>query len=660
MRRLLLFLCVIFLAGGLRSQVAKTQVVMLNVTANANGSITLTWPQESWAGTWNIYRRTLDILTWGSALVNVSGSLNTWTDNTAQAGKSYEYLITKTSGGSNSALGYIYAGNKYAEQPASGGLILLIDSNYMKPLSAEITRLQQQLQLEGWQVSTVYAGRKEKPSKVRDRVIAEYDRRKGRVRTLYILGHVPVPYSGEYTAGGIPPPDGHVEGSGNHTGAWPADGYYGDMDAEWYDNAVNMTTGHTSRLYNIPGDGKFDATKFPTELELEVGRVDLYDMPAFSKNDTLLVSKYLNRNHLWRNDQLTTVERALIDNNFGTLNLASTGYHNLTAMIRMDSVFDNRDYFTAQRSGAYLWSYGCGPGSYTSCSGVGTTADFAADSLRNIYTILAGSFFGDWDVQNNLMRASLCRSALACFWGGIPKWYVHHMGLGMNIGYGAKTSMNNVDFYFNGSFNYSQNSVHMALMGDPTLKMRHAPRIKSVTAVSQNNYVRLNWNKVAGKADGYVVYRFDSAANTYYRVNKNHIIKDTFYTDSTNYYNGYNRYVVRAIRLETTASGSWFNLGAGAATSVNHTNAVRMQEREQISLFPNPAGNQSSLMLGAPAGRDVEIRLTDALGRQVCSFRAEPGSSLQTLNLNALATGVYQVTVMRGAVQTGAVTLFHH
>ena len=44
------------------------------------------------------------------------------------------------------------------------------------------------------------------------------------------FGHVPVPYSGDIV------PDGHMP---DHVGAWPCDGFYGDMDGTWTDNAVN-------------------------------------------------------------------------------------------------------------------------------------------------------------------------------------------------------------------------------------------------------------------------------------------------------------------------------------------------------------------------------------------------------------------------------------
>lgn len=621
------------------AQTGKTQVVRLNATANANGSITLNWPQENWTGTWGVFKKTVNSTSWGSAIASLAGAVTTYTDNTVKTGESYEYLVTKTSGTTNTALGYIYAGNKYREQPSMGGICLLVDSAYRITLSNEINRLKDQLYREGWQPFMLYAGRKEKVETVRDRIIAAYDQRKGNIKSLLIIGRVPVPYSGDFLvqSGSIPAPDGHPD----HGGAWPADGYYGDMDGLWSDLTVNNKVGSQTRNHNIPKDGKLDQTKFPNELELEVGRVDLFNMPAFSNNDTLLVRKYLNRNWLWRNDRLKTADRALIDDNFTNLNLSSTGYQNLTAMFPFDSVFENRDYFTAQKSGPYLWSYGCGAGSNTSCSGIGTTSSFVADSLQNIFTMLAGSYFGDWDQQNNLLRAPLCNSALACSWGGIPKWYVHHMALGMNIGYGAKLSMNNIDQYWNGGFNFSHNSVHMALMGDPTLKLKNVASVSGAKANSQAGYVKLNWNKAQGVIDGYAVYRFDSVENTYYRVNKNHIIKDTFYTDSTNYFNGKNIYSVRAIRLERTASGTWYNLGAGSFTSVMHTNNSRSVTRLEIKVYPNPADQTATIAFPGALPNNCVVGITDAAGREVASYSVKAGEWSSALNISGLAHGVY-------------------
>jgi hypothetical protein len=632
-----------------RAQVAKTQVVMAGAIANPDGTITIYWPQESYSGSWQIYRRSdLNNEDWGSAPVGTAaGNAASWKDASAKAGFAYEYLVAKVNASNQTdALGYVWAGNRYEEQPGNGGIILLIDSNYRLPLNNEINRLNQQLQSEGWSTSMLYAGRKEKPAAVRSRIQAEYQRRGGKVSTLYIIGHVPVPYSGDYSSSFIPPPDGHVEGSGNHTGAWPADLYYGELDGEWFDSEVTRTTGSSPRLHNIPGDGKMDQTKVPGAVDLEVGRVDLFDMTSFSKNDTLLVRKYLNRNHLWRTGQLRSVNRALIDNNFTGLNLASTGYHNFATFFRTDSIFDNRDYFTAQKSGAYLWSYGCGAGSYTSCSGIGNTNNFAADSLRNIFTILAGSYFGDWDVNNNFLRAPLANSALACFWGGIPKWYVHHMALGKHIGFGTRISQNNSSFYFSGNFNYSQQGIHIALMGDPTLRMAYVPGPSNLQAQSISNRVKLTWNRAKGAVDGYAVYRYDSASNGYFRVNKGYLISDTVYYDSTNYLKGRNLYTVRALRLETTNSGTWWNASGGPYAAVSHTNANSNFSAAALGVraYPNPGNGLVQLALSETV-RQASIRVFDMNGRLMLSQQFDAAAQTLEADLSALRQGVYLIQV---------------
>jgi hypothetical protein len=645
MKKLLLLTLVVMLGyAQSKAQTGKSQVVRVNAVANANGTITLKWPAETWSGTFEIARRALGTVSWNTA-ASVAGSSSSWTDNTVKKGEAFEYLVAKASGGSNSALGYIWAGNTLPETPGLGGIIVLVDSAYLKALSTEMVALQQQLKEEGWIVSSISAGRGESPQTVRNRIIAEYNRRKGAVKTLLIIGHVPVPYSGNYLAatGQVYPPDGHPD----HAGAWPADGYYGDMDGVWTDASVTNTVGSQTRNHNIPGDGKFDQTKLPGTVELEVGRVDLFNMPAFSNNDTLLVRKYLRRNMLWRTNRLTTVERALIDDNFGTLNLSSTAFQNFSCMFPTDSIYENRDYISTQKNSPYLWSYGCGGGSNTSCGGIGTTSSFVADSMQNIFTMLAGSYFGDWDQQNNILRAPLCNSALSSAWGGIPKWYVHHMALGRNIGYGAKLSMNNVTDYWNGGFNLSDNKVHIALLGDPTLKMRHVAPVKKLTAVSQSNYVKLSWSKALGKHDGYAVYRYDTVENTYYRVNKNHIIKDTFYNDSTNYFNGRNTYTVRPIRLETTASGTWYNLGAGPFVSLNHTNGRKVLSAQLmgISIHPNPGHAEVTVSLASPADHGWLVTLTDLTGRVLVKKEMKAGSKSLNIHTEGLPQGCYMVLV---------------
>lgn len=615
--RIALFTILLFSLQSAHGQVAKTQVIMVNAVANSSG-VTLNWPSKSFTGNYLIFKRTdLNNMDWGSPISTLSSSETSYTDNTLLPGTAAEYRVVAANGSSAQAFGYIYVGNKLTEVLYKGGIMLLIDSTMETPLAAEIARLENDLRLEGWKVSSTLAGRNETPVDVKNRLKSEIIKTGFNVTTLLILGHIPVPYSGDFSKfnpQNIPPPDGHVEGSGDHTGAWPADGYYADLNGTWTDNSVVRTTGGQTRHHNIIGDGKFDQTKFPSELELEVGRVDLANMTTFTSSETELLRNYLNRNHAWRTQQMISVERALVDNNFGSLNLASTGYHNFSAFFPFDSISD-LDYISTQAQESYLWSYGCGAGSYTSCSGVGSTTSFRDNDVKNIFTILAGSFFGDWDIANNFLRAPLCANSLASFWGGLPKWYVHTMGLGKHIGFGTRESQNNTNFYFNGAFNFSENSVHMALMGDPTLTNRHLPAVTSLAATSANKQVKLNWTKAQGSFDGYNVYRLDTAKKSFFRVNTSPI-QDTFYTDAINWSSGKYIYTVRPIKLETTGSGSYYNAGGGVMTEVNHINSVQYSQVNNLKIYPNPTEEG---VIAIQGNSIKQVRLFDLLGKQVKS-----------------------------------------
>lgn len=612
--------CIISLAGV--SQTAKTQVVMVSAVANSNGSITLTWPAETYAGTFQIYKRvSQENEIWGSQpIANIGGDKNSYTDNTTQIGEAFEYMVLKTLDGNTDALGYIFAGNNWPEPRQFQGIILLIDSNYISPLNSEINQLVSDLEKESWVVYKLFAGRGESVQTVKSRISGLNQTVLIKPSSIFIIGHVPVPYSGFYSStGSAPPPDGHVEGSGNHTGAWPADVYYGILDNVFTDTDVDCTTGASSRNHNTVGDGKFDQTKLPAKATLEVGRVDLFNMPAFGKSDTLLVKNYLVRNHQWRTGAWKVEEKALIDNNFSTLNLASTGYANLSALLGASQLVDNQDYFTAQKKSGYLWSYGCGAGSYTSCSGIGTTTSFVNDSFQNVFTILAGSFFGDWDNQNNFLRAPLASKSLASFWGGLPKWYVHHMGLGERIGKGTLITQNNASFYYSGNFNASYNSLHIALMGDPSLRMRNLPAVESLTAVSQNKEVKLNWPKLSDPNLAYAIYIVDPITNTYHRLNETPTT-DNFYTDKTNFYTGKYTYAVKAIQLETTGSGTFYNTGGAAFADVNHVNGLaNLSGNDLLSVYPNPVKSTDGLNLRISnlVQTELLLKLIDINGREL-------------------------------------------
>lgn len=650
MKRLISFLpLALLVTTGLFGQVAKDQVVMINVQTTEN-AITLNWPAESGhTGTYEVYRKNDETGEWGDVLQSVPGSESEFTDTEIVPGEAYEYMVVKRSGNSNVALGYVFAAHQRYLFPSHKGIFLLLDSNVVDSISAELALYENTLEQEGYQVTKIWAGRNEKPPRIKRRITDFLDSYDGApVGYLLIVGHVPVPYSGDFTGTALPPPDGHVEGSGNHTGAWPADVYYGDLDGNWYDANVNNTTGRQERHHNVPGDGKFDQSKIPSAVELAVGRIDFYDMPALSDlgDEYSLLRSYLRRNVQWRKDEIATVERALIDNNFGGFNLASTGYHNFSTFFPIDSVHDDKDFFTELRQRPYMWSYGCGAGSYTSCNGVGRTPDFV-DTTHSIFTVLAGSFFGDWDIRDNFLRAPLAAHSLASFWGGLPKWYVHHMALGADIGYGTKLSQDNVDDYFNGSFNASQNSIHIALMGDPTLKMHNVVATNGLTASSDNGNINLTWNSANGNIDGYLVYRADSSGQ--YELLTPEPITDTSYIDEQNFYSGDYTYAVAATRLETTASGSYWNIGGHTAADVSHVNDRNNTEAfAHFDLYPNPASNILYVKMPLAEYKRLDMTVFNTSGQVMLQLQqnASQGGRDVSLDISTLAKGSYMLRVM--------------
>src|SRR5947208_12604142 len=107
---------------------------------------------------------------------------------------------------------------------------------------------------DGWTVLRREVTRTERVLTVKGFITAVYNADAANVKALFLFGHVPVPYSGDIV------PDGHMP---DHVGAWPCDGFYGDMDGTWTDNAVNDSSASEARTRNVPGDGKFDQSTFP-------------------------------------------------------------------------------------------------------------------------------------------------------------------------------------------------------------------------------------------------------------------------------------------------------------------------------------------------------------------------------------------------------------
>ncbi|MBK7694249.1 MAG: T9SS type A sorting domain-containing protein [Saprospiraceae bacterium] len=539
------------------------QSVFLQAKLNENPpAITLNWVLDTANGGYTVWRKSKYDEIWTDSLAVLDARSVSWVDSSIKIGVDYEYQIIKSlpkfpygDGSMNSGAGYIYSGIKVPAIHHRGTCLVVIDSTFKQLLAMEISRLLNDLEGDGWHAQMLYVSRKDSIGKVKSGIKSWAQKNPDANQALFLLGRVPVPYSGEIA------PDGHHS---DHRGAWPCDGYYADLDGLWTDRTINITTAASSRNDNVPGDGKFDQNVIPGKARLQVGRVDFSNMSKFPESEEQLLRRYLDKNHDWRTGKINMVERGLVDNNFAPdpEALGQSGWKNFSPMFGISNVKDLAYRETLSKQ-SYIWSYGCGGGGPESASDISNTTNFTTDSLLTLFTMMFGSYFGDWDYPNNFLRGAIAsRTCLASTWGNRPTWFLHHMAMGEHIGYATQLAMNNRGLYnprFYGGY------VSTVLMGDPTLRMHILRPVERLIALQDGLNIRLDWQDSIGSA-GYFVYKKSSGDSTFKLLNKIPVT-DHFFIDPC-VEKGPINYMVRSSALKTSASGSYYNLSAGVFTSI--------------------------------------------------------------------------------------------
>ena len=527
--------------------------------SNGLGQIILKWKAEPNTSSFQISRKLEGGSSW-SQIGTASGSSTQFSDNGVQVGVAYEYKIRRSSA-AGTGYGYVNAGVNVPEDEYRGKLVLLVDNTFSGALSGQLTQLEQDLTGDGWNVIRHDVSRSGNVTSIRGLVQNAYNADPNNVKAVLIIGHVPVPYSGNLA------PDGH----GDHYGAWPVDAYYGEMNGNWTDNSVWSTGATDPRNHNVPGDGKFDQSTIPGTVELAVGRVDFANLPAFSQSEQQLLSNYLTKLHQWKHKQFTATTRAIVDDHFWSYGsaFAQNGWRNFGPLVHPNNV-TAADYMTTLANQSHLWSYGCGGGWWDNANGIGHINDFAAQGRQTVFTILFGSYFADWDCTNNFLRAPLASGqTLTNFWAGYPNWFVHQMGLGAPIGTCHRLSQNNSNGHY-APANPQAGKVHMALMGDPTLRMHIVGPPSNLSANLSGNNVNLTWTASTDNVLGYHVYRYDQNNGQWVRRNGS-AVSGTSFNDNVAGSNGTIQYMVRARKLENSYSGSYYNLSQGVfATATNN------------------------------------------------------------------------------------------
>jgi len=595
MKKLLFVSFLFFLVIFSFSQSASDVAVQLSAVVQSNpAQITLSWIGNASTTQYQVFRKLKSATTWSSPIATLAGTVNQYIDNTITVGVNYEYHVSRAASG-YAGHGYINSGIEVPEISSRGKLILVIDSSFIVGLASEISRLIKDIEGDGWEVIRHDVLRTGSVTHVKDLIVTDYALDTTlNTKAVFIVGHVPVPYSGNIN------PDGHAD----HLGAWPADCYYADVDGTWTDSFVTSTTVSPARTQNVPGDGKFDQSIVPSDLELQVGRVDFNDMPSFTLTEEQLLKNYLDKDHDYRKKIFSPIKQAVIDDNFLFFSgeaFAGSGYKNFSTLVGTPNVIA-ADYFTSMSTASYAWSYGCGGGTYTSAGGIGATSNFASSNLQGVFTMLFGSYFGDWDSQNNFLKAPLAQGKiLTSVWSGRPHFQFHHMGLGENIGYDLLQTQNNPgNLYYASPTGITGHWVHNALMGDPTLRNDIVAPVSNIIATKVGYDCHVSWSASTETLFvGYNIYMKNDTNASFVKLNYAPITGTT-YTDNCLMYKGVYTYMVRALKLENVPSGTYYNMSEGIADTAYNTSPVKAYANYTSAMsanqltFTNTSSNSTS------------------------------------------------------------------
>jgi hypothetical protein len=542
---------VLLLAGGAHAQKVEELDPHVKVTAAAS-SITLEWQAAPDTTSWSLRKREGDGA-WTTLEAMLPATTLSYEDKTVTAGKVVEYNVQRK--GTTSGNAYVLAGFEVPFPDDPGVVALVVDEQTAKVTSV----LEEDLAREGWDVEKVVVTATDKPETLRDKLKELKTKHAARFAAAFLLGRVPRAFSGSIN------PDGHPD----HKGAWPADTFYGDLDGMWPDT---QELGGEGVFVNKAGDGKFDPSRLPSDVDIAVGRVDFFEMPAFAPLDEqALIKRYLEADHAFRAGQKTYGARTFVADSFGYFSgeaFSRLAWRDAHAIYGSGPESGKPIFDALEDPAGYGLAFGCGGGNPTGAGGVGSTNDFVMRAPRAAFFGLFGSYFGDWSYKDNFLRAALGSSGgvLATAWFARPWHHLHHLGAMRTFGQAFVATANNSGVaYDTGS---SARSIHLALLGDPTLRLFVARAPTELKAGSATTALRLDWAASPDADSGYVVYRRDGKGTPWKKLAD---VAALTYDDATVVDGSSYEYRVVARKKKVTASGSFFLHSPGGTVVAKYT-----------------------------------------------------------------------------------------
>ncbi|MGB0429656.1 MAG: T9SS type A sorting domain-containing protein [Bacteroidia bacterium] len=614
------------------------------------------------ASKWTIYRKDEKTNQY-DYLGEIKAGIDTaFMDEDIDVGDQYTYLIHKES--VNKVMGYtlLTAGFETQRKFDYGTCLLIIEKELEADINASLDIYKTDLIREGWRVISHLASNTNDHFEIKKTIKNSYTQSDSTLTAVVLIGNLAVPYSGNMA------PDGHTASAPpDHQGAWPADAYYGDLDTVWTDDSVALkNTPARTENTNKRNDGKFDQNIIWNGTELMVGRIFLDGFDEFEPDRVKIYNRYFKRNHEFRTNQYQFEDKAIVNDQFENITegFAGVGLRHFGQMVGDENVTENTSLLANAIDQKLLWAYGCGGGDYDRCGNrlrdkngkrvdsfsVSQTSDYFNYNVNCAFNILFGSFFGDWDNDNNLLRAPLAGKspALATFWAGRPVWHLNEFAHGMPLGQSLLTTQNTDIFLFSdieSAYTYEK-MTHIALMGDPTLHLRNIdPFDQSINVSNEMSpNIELSWSG-SNEYDGYyVLIKSNHPDSSYKLLNETPIITNSFTTQKL----PIDSYLFKIIPIKyyQSPTGSFevhaqFASGNFSILGDFDNNQNINSKTLSVDIYPNPSHQNLTIKLNKKV-RVIEIYSTD--GKLIKSINANQKTiHLQTDNFNS---GLYTIRVI--------------
>jgi hypothetical protein len=255
--------------------------------------------------------------------------------------------------------------------------------------------------------------------------------------------------------------------------------------------------------------------------------------------------------------------------------------------------------------------------------------------------MLFGSYFGDWDNTNNFLRAALAQgNTLTNCWAGRPNWHFYAMAMGLPIGYCSKLTQNNSATYFSSTIGGLSKIISINLLGDPTLRMQYvAPPTNFVINISfSGSTADMTW-EAPEDTDilGYNIFR-KHVDSLFYEKRNTELISGTSFSDPIDA-SGNFTYLLQAVQLETTPSGTYYNHSLGLMQEIDLAVQLNSVTNQAVNIYPNPTTAKIHVSMSNTSG--YEMYIYNANDMLVFNKKVSGGSAI--VDIEKLPAGIYTI-----------------